>query len=102
MRFFWNMYIQSPEEDKNPYASLDYCTEFNHLPPALIITAEYDPLSFDGNRYAIQLQQAGVRLIKKSFSKLIHGFLYIPLYEEKQKVQWTKEIGSSLRELGIL
>ena len=76
--------------------------KFNDLPPALIITAEYDPLSFDANRYAIQLQQAGVPVIKKTFAKLIHGFLFIPLYEESQKVQWTKEIGASLRELGIL
>ena len=101
MKFFWNMYIQLPGEDKNPYASLDFSSEFAHLPPALIITAEYDPLSYDIEKYAMQLQQARVHVIKKTFPGLIHGFLYISLYEENQKAEWTKEIGALLRELGI-
>ena len=50
----------------------------------------------------MQSQEASVSVIKKSFSKLIHGFLYIPLYEENQKIQWTKEIRTSLCELGVL
>lgn len=102
MRFFWNMYAQQPGDNKSPYASLECAAEFSNLPPALIITAEYDPLAFDANNYALRLQQAGVLVINKSFSRLVHGFLYIPCYEEDQKVQWTKDIGSSLRELGIL
>lgn len=102
MKFFWSMYTPNPGEDKNPYASLNLCTKFHDLPPALIITAEYDPLSFEGKAYTNQLQQAGVKVIHKSFSKLIHGFLYIPLlYDESQKVQWTKEIRSSLHDLGV-
>lgn len=101
MKFFWDMYIQSSGEYKNPYASLDYNSDLKNLPPAIIITAEYDPLSYDSDKYSMQLEQASVRVIKKSFPKLIHGFLYIPLYEEKQKVEWTKEIGTSLHELGI-
>lgn len=101
MRFFWNMYIQTPGEDKNPYASLDCGLNFNYLPPTLIITAEYDPLNYDVEKYSIQLQQANVHVIKKFFPGVIHGFLYIPLYEENQKIQWIKEIGLSLRELGV-
>jgi acetyl esterase/lipase len=46
MKFFWNMYAQLPGQD-NPYASLDCGTEFSQLPPALIITAGYGPMSLD-------------------------------------------------------
>lgn len=102
MKFFWNMYAQYSGQDKNPYASLDCGIEFSKLPPALIITAEYDPLSFDADRYAIRLRQAGVTVVKKAFAKLIHGFLYIPLYNEERKVRWTREIRDSLHELRIL
>lgn len=99
MKFFWSMYTQCSDNAKNPYASLDCRTECNDLPPALLITAEYDPLNFDIDNYASKLQKAGVPVIKKCFPKLIHGFLYIPLYEEVKKVQWTKEIEASLRNL---
>lgn len=102
MKFFWSMYAQASGSDQNPYASLDRNSEFQNLPPALIITAEYDPLTYDTEKYAIQLQQANVRIIQKSFSGIIHSFLYIPLYGETQKVEWTKEIGEYLYELGIL
>jgi acetyl esterase len=102
MKFFWNMYIQAPGADRDPYASLDCNLEFQNLPPALIITAEYDPLTYDIEKYAIQLQQANVRVIQEPFSGLIHGFLYIPLYSEVQKVEWSKKIGSSLHKLGVL
>lgn len=101
MKFFWNMYALHAEQYKNPYASLDYGSAFNHLPPALIIKAEYDPLSFDIDRYAVKLRQAGAYVIEKTFAKLIHGFLYIPLYDQESKIRWTKEIKDYLHELGI-
>lgn len=44
MKFFWNMYAQAPGADQNPYASLDRHSEFQNLPPALIITAEFCPI----------------------------------------------------------
>jgi len=102
MKFFWNVYARVPGAHRNRYASLDCNSEFQNLPPALIITAEYDPLTYDIEKYAIQLKQANVNVIQKSFSGLIHGFLYIPLYEEIQKVEWTTEVGTFLYDLGVL
>lgn len=99
MKYFWDMYTQSSEDNKNPYASLDNGMDFHNLPPALIVTAEYDPLSFETEKYAEKLIKANVKVIAKTFPGLIHGFLYIPLYPENQKVQWTKEIGRMLHKL---
>lgn len=100
MKFFWNMYAPGAYQD--PYSSLDCNSNFQNLPPALIITAEFDPLTYDIEKYALQLQQANVPVIQKSFSGIIHGFLYISLYTETQKVEWTKEIGTLLHKFGVL
>lgn len=99
MKFFWSMYLQSSEDFNNPYASPDLTPDFSNLPPALIITAEYDPLHQEGAKYAEQLHQAGIKTTTKCFSKVIHGFLSLPIYEEYQKVEWVKEICHLLKRM---
>lgn len=99
MNFFWSMYLKSPGDDKNPYASPDQATDFTRLPPALIITAEYDPLRDEADKYAKNLHEAGVNVILRCFSEVIHGFIDLPFYHESQKIGWIKEIGKSLKNL---
>lgn len=99
MRFFWSMYIPCSSERNHPLASLTSGKDFSALPPALFVTAEYDPLSLDAEEYAKKLSQANVKVIQKCFNGLIHGFLYIPLYDEDQKIKWTQEICQALNAL---
>jgi acetyl esterase len=44
------------------------------LPPALIVTAGFDPLRDEGLAYADALEKAGVRVVRKQYDSLIHGF----------------------------
>lgn len=47
---------------------------FSDLAPAIIITAQYDPLISDGEKYAELLQRDGVSVIYKEYAGMIHGF----------------------------
>lgn len=97
MQFMWGAYLGSPENGRNPYASVELADSAN-LPPAVIITAEYDPLCQEGELYGEKLRKAGVPVQVKRFPELIHGFLDLPLYELEQKIAWTNEINLLLNQ----
>jgi len=78
MFWFQQQYTPNPADRCHPSVSPCYATSFENLAPAFVLTAEFDPLLDDGERYAAQLQAAGVPVHYKMYPQLIHGFFNIP------------------------
>ena len=74
MKWFWEQYLQGDAHDANPYAVPMSAHSFSKLAPAVIITAEFDPLLSDGEKYAAALSSADVPVYYQKFDGMIHGF----------------------------
>jgi len=78
MRWYWNHYLRDEADANNPYAAPLLAKDLGGLPPALVITAECDPLCDEGAAYAQRLQSAGVRTTYSCYDGMIHGFFGMP------------------------
>lgn len=74
MQWFWQQYLQGDAHDANPYAVPMSAQSLAKLAPAIIFTAEFDPLIGDGEKYAAALTSAGVPVFYQKFDGMIHGF----------------------------
>jgi len=74
MEWFRGHYLRSMEDARDPHASPLLALDLSELPPALIITAECDPLRDEGQAYAKRLEYDGVPVTYTCYAGMIHPF----------------------------
>ncbi|AFA40702.1 Esterase/lipase [Pyrobaculum oguniense TE7] len=95
MSWFGRQYLSKFEDAFSPYASPIFA-KLSGLPPALIITAEYDPLRDEGELYGYYLKVNGVRSTVVRYNGVIHGFVnFYPILEEGKEA--ISQIAISIR-----
>jgi len=74
MRFMWSLYLADPARGDEPYVNPMRAADLAGLPPATVLTAEFDPLRDEGEAYAAALGAAGVAVDCRRFDGQVHGF----------------------------
>jgi acetyl esterase len=96
MVWFWNHYLRNAAEGAHPMASPLRAANLSGLPPASVLTAEFDPLRDEGEAYAARLRAAGVAVTLKRYPGMIHGFFCLGAVLDQGK-QAIQDAGAALR-----
>lgn len=101
MKYGWDLYAPDAKTRDNPYVSPLRATmeELKGLPPALVITAENDPLRDEGEAYARKLMEAGVPVTAVRYDGTIHDFVLLNALRHVPSTEAAlRQISDGIRE----
>jgi len=75
MREMWAWYLGPDGDANDAFAAVDTAADYTGLPPAIVLTAEYDPLRDEGEHYASVLDGFDVDTTALRYDGMLHGFL---------------------------
>ena len=78
MMWFWDHYVPDPQDRANPYCAPIRAADLSGLPPAFVLSAEFDPLRDEGEAYGRALAAAGVSVSAQRYDGMLHGFFATP------------------------
>ena len=99
LQWSWDNYLQNEIDGMSPYASPLQANDLSDLPPATVLTAEFDPLKDEGIEYAERLADAGVPVEHSHYDEMVHSF-FTNVAEPRVEQAWDAmaEIGAHLDE----
>ncbi len=92
-----SLYVPKGVDYQDPNLSPLFSKELATAPPALVLTAEYDPLRDEAELYAKKLMEAGTQVSSHRFEGMTHGFFGLGAILEPAN-QAILEVAKSLRE----
>ena len=96
--WFWDQYLGDRTHATNPLASPLLAPDLSGLPPALVVTAEYDVLRDEGDLYVERLLEAGVPARLSRYDGVHHRFAeFIGILEQSEQARdemcaWLREV----------
>ncbi|RLP54602.1 MAG: alpha/beta hydrolase [Ketobacter sp.] len=97
IRKYRECYVPAGQDDRHPDISPLYADDLDKSPPAVVVTAGFDPLRDEGRDYAKKLQQNGIQVQLLEFPGLVHGFANILCSHSALKA--VEEMGLALQAL---
>ena len=96
MQWFWDLYLDGADGG-DPQASPLRAADMSGLAPALIMTAEYDPLVDEAEAYAGRLEAAGVPVTMTRYDGEVHGFMDLRVLCREESDRATDQITTAVR-----
>ena len=96
MDWFWSRYLGATPACEAPLACVLRTAELTGLPPATVVTAEFDPLRDEGMAFAALLARAGVPVDAAVAPGMIHGFFSL-FAAVPDALPWIDRVGARLK-----
>ena len=97
MEQYRDYYVPDPKDWTNPYASPLHAPDLSGLPPALVMTMEFDPLRDEGEAYAARLADAGVEVDAMCWEGQFHGSISMAKLVPDEAAAYHREVVDALR-----
>jgi len=96
IEWYRSQYLKNNEDLTDPRISPLYAKDFSDLPPAFIVTAEYDPMQDEGEFYAQKLKDHDVPVEYKKYPGMVHGFFQMAGILDTAKLA-ISDVGNALK-----
>lgn len=102
MEWYWDQYVPEVARRSDPYAAPLHARDLSGLPPALVITAECDPLRDEGEEYGRRLREAAVPTEVRRYDGMMHGFFNMHAVLDGAKQAHEAAAGALRSALGVV
>lgn len=101
VEYFRSLYAPTPQDELDPRLALDRTPSLAGLPPALVLTNEYDMMRDEGEAFARRLAQEGVEVTARRFEGLVHIVYWMSAAVPKQAEMHTAVVEFLRKRLAL-